>query len=243
MNTLTRKQREMKEREARILAVSRPMLVEQGYHGLNMDRVAEALEYSKGTIYNHFSCKEEIIIALAIDTMERRTKLFQRAAGFHGQSRERLSAIGRAAEIFVRLFPDHFTVEQIIRASSIWEKTSEKRRSVMQACEQRCVGIVAGIVRDAVAQGDLALPDQFSPEQLVFGLWSMTYGAHTIITTSQSLDELGVLDPFETLHQDIHRMLDGFRWRPLLADHDYESVDERITNEVFRDEFSALGMV
>ncbi len=35
------------------------MIVRDGYHGLSMDRIAEALEYSKGTIYQHFSCKKK----------------------------------------------------------------------------------------------------------------------------------------------------------------------------------------
>ena len=50
-------------------------MIEHGSHGLGMDRVAELLQYSKGTIYNHFSCKEEIIIALAIQTTEKRTRM------------------------------------------------------------------------------------------------------------------------------------------------------------------------
>lgn len=75
------------------------MLVDDGYHGLNKFRIAKSLQYSKGTIYSHFSCKEEIIIALAIQTREERTDgLFRRAAAFHGRSRERMPAIGVAAE-------------------------------------------------------------------------------------------------------------------------------------------------
>ncbi len=196
MSTQTRKQREIQEREERILEVSRPLLIEQGYHGLSMDRVAESLQYSKGTIYNHFSCKEEIIIALAIQTTEKRAGLFERAAAFQGSSRERVHAIGAAATLFVQLFPDHFKLETIIRSASIWEKTSEKRRAVMRSCESRCTGVVAGVVRDAVAQGDLALPNELAPEDLVFGLWSISYGAFSIITTSDQLVDLGIREPF-----------------------------------------------
>ena len=126
MNTQSRKQREIQEREERILEVSRPLLIEQGYHGLSMDRVAESLQYSKGTIYNHFGCKEEIIIALAVQTTEKRRGLFERAAAFRGGSRGRIHAIGMAAELFVRLYPDHFKLEHIVRSASVWEKTSEK---------------------------------------------------------------------------------------------------------------------
>ena len=40
------------------------MLLERGYLGLTMDRIAKATEYSKGTIYHHFSSKEVLLEAL-----------------------------------------------------------------------------------------------------------------------------------------------------------------------------------
>ncbi len=236
MNTATRKQRERQQREAQILEVSRPMLLREGYHGLNMDRVAEALQYSKGTIYNHFSCKEEIIIALAIQTMQKRTALFERAAAFRGRARERMNAIGMAAELFVRLYPEHFRVESIIRNASMWEKTSENRRIVMRQCESHCVGIVGGLVRDAIAQGDLELPPDFPPGDLVFGIWSLAYGAFSILTTSDQLPELGISDPYLAVRKNIMVMLDGYGWQPLSSDHNYEAIQQRIAQEVFPDE-------
>ena len=125
MEKLTRKERQRLEREQRILEVASQLLLERGYLGLTMDRIAREIEYSKGTIYQHFSCKEEIILALALQTMEKRKELFQRASSFRGRSRERLQAIGVAAELFVRLYSDHFKVEQIIRSDSIWRSTGE----------------------------------------------------------------------------------------------------------------------
>jgi AcrR family transcriptional regulator len=217
------------------------MLVRQGYHGLNMDRIAETLEYSKGTIYNHFSCKEEIIIALAIQTMEKRTEMFQRGAAFRGGSRERLLAIGTAAELFVRIFPDHFKLEHLIRSASIWEKTTEKRRDVMRAWETRCISIVGGVVRDAIAQGDLELPPSVSPEDVVFGMWSLSYGAFSIIATSDQLVQLGISDPYVAYRMNITRMTDGYGWRPLSTEYDYDQTRERIKNEVFKDEFRSLA--
>ena len=93
MTTLTPKQREIQERETKILEVARPIVVREGYHGLNMDRIAEKISYSKGTIYNHFSCKEEIIIALAVQNVAKRIELFRQAAQFKGRPRYRMRAI------------------------------------------------------------------------------------------------------------------------------------------------------
>ncbi len=236
MTTLTRKQREVQDREARILEVARGMLIEQGYHGLSMDRIAEALEYSKGTMYQHFSCKEEIILALANASLTDRLVLFRKAASFPGRPRERIAAVGVAVELFVRLYPHHFKLEQVLRLSSVWEKTSAERRQFMHHCESQCVGCVSGIVRDAIAQGDLVLPDGVTPEQLVFGLWSMSFGAQTILNSSVSLMDIGIGDPHRALALNQGRLLDGYNWRPLSTDQDYEALSIRIAGEYFQKE-------
>ena len=241
VDTKTRKEREIAEREQRILMIAREQIIADGYLGMNMDRIAKALEYSKGTIYNHFSCKEEIVIALAVETMEKRVELFRKAAQFTGPSRERMAAIGVAAGLFVELFRDHFTFEQILRIDSVWEKTTEKRRNVIRGCEEKCMGVVGGIVRDAVASREISMPDGVTPEDLVFGLWAMTLGTYAITTTSDSLTALGVKDPQGTMNHHIDLILDGYHWQPLSSEHASAEVRDRVKKEVFADEFRALA--
>ncbi|MEW4455629.1 TetR/AcrR family transcriptional regulator [Bremerella sp. JC817] len=240
MNPLSRKQREILEREAQILSVAREMLQRDGYLGLSMDRIAEAVEYGKGTVYRHFPNKEDIILALAVETQKKRTALFQRASLFKGKSRERLTAIAVACELFVRLYPSHFHVEQVVRLSSIWEKTSEKRQNIMHTCEQACMGIVAGIVRDAIAQGDVTLPGEMTPEDMVFGMWAINFGSFTLMSTSNSLSEIGIVNPPLAIRNCLNHMLDGFGWQALSTDHDYEAVFHKALTETFADEYQQL---
>ncbi|MBL4608093.1 MAG: helix-turn-helix transcriptional regulator [Pseudomonadales bacterium] len=44
--------------------------MKSGYRSLTMARIAELTEYSKVTIYQHFSCKEEIVQRLAAKSTE-----------------------------------------------------------------------------------------------------------------------------------------------------------------------------
>lgn len=236
METLTPKKLQIREREARILQVARPIVVKEGYHGLNMDRIAEAVNYSKGTIYNHFSCKEEIIIALAIENMDKRIELFRKAAQFRACSRHRMMAIGEAAEVFVRKFADYFQFEQILRLDSVREKTSEKRQAVIQTCEMQCMSVVAGVVRDAIANGDLEISEPMSPENMVFGMWSLSSGAFSIILSSQSLPSIGVNDPFKTVRTHTAALMDGYGWKPLSTEFDASKVLTRIRSEVLSNE-------
>lgn len=242
MGTQTRKQREIADRERLILDVAAGILVERGYLGLTMDRIAAATEYSKGTVYQHFPNKEEILAALAIESAVRRVALFEKAATFPGRARERLCAVGLAAELFVALHPLHFQCEGIIKASSIREKTSEKRIQKLESCEYGCMNVVLGLVRDAVAQGDLEYEDPLTPQTVVLGLWSMETGFHHTLGSEPAVlrEKLGFDDPQQALFTAYNRFLDGFGWQPLSKDWDYEATLERVRREVFADELRRL---
>jgi AcrR family transcriptional regulator len=236
MNQLSPKKQEIQIRSKRILEVARPILIQHGYHGLNMERIAAEVEYSKGTIYNHFANKEEVIVALAIETNTKRVELFKRASQFKGRSRFRMLAIGQAAEKFVHDCPDFFNLEQILQLPSVRQKISEKSHFEINNCEAVCMNVVAGVVRDAIAAEDLVLPDTFSPEQLVFGLWSLTSGGFAIAARSGSLPHLGLDQPFALVHHHTSALLDGFNWHPHSSEYDMQNMIRRVCEEVLGDE-------
>jgi AcrR family transcriptional regulator len=238
--TLSRKQREVQGREGRILEVARSMIIQDGYHGLSMDRIAEALEYSKGTIYQHFSCKEEILMALVNQSMDRRLDLFRRAAAFRGGSRERITAIGAACELFFQLYPDDLHIEHTIRITSIKEKASDQRRLCLESCEARCSEVVRGVVLDAVAAGDWHPTDDFGVDDLTFGLWSLNFGGYSIAATSPSLSNLGIHQPRLAIRGSCIRLLNGTGWKPITTERELAPLLERIRLEVFPAEFAQI---
>jgi len=240
MGTLSRKQREIKEREALILDVATRMLVENGYLELSMDRIAEQIEYSKGTVYQHFSSKEDLVSAIVARTMETRADMFSRAAVYPGRARERMLGIGLASRLFIQLYPYHFKAEQVVRIDSIMGKAGENRRRRIEGCERRCIQIVCGIIRDAIEQGDLTLPDELTPEALTFSLWSMHFGGYALMD-SDPLQELGIDDPPYALYRSIMALLDGLGFAPLTSAWDYEATQEKIRREVFASECSRLN--
>ncbi len=236
MIQLTPKQEEIKLREQRILDVARSVLIQHGYHGLSMERIAAKVEYSKGTIYNHFANKEEIIVALAIETVGRRLEMFKQAAQFRGASRFRMLAIGQAAEKFVRDYADFFTLEQILQLPSVRQKISQQRQHEINSIEVRCMDIVAGIVRDAVAAEDLVLGPDVTPEKLVFGIWSLTSGGFAIAARSGTLPHLGLDNPFELVHHHTAALMDGFGWAPKSSEYDSNKLNQKIHCEVLSNE-------
>ena len=235
----TRKQREIRAREASILRIARQQLADGGYLGLNMDRIAAQIEYSKGTIYQHFRNKEEILLALVNEALDTRLQMFRTAAAFDASGRVRLATVGASAEAFVEHFPDYFKVEQLVRAESIWEKTSQERRELMQTCERNCMSTVVRIVHDAVDDGELVLDTLTKPEEVVFGMWSIYLGTQIISHSSDALAEIGIESPASSLRKNQNRMLDGYSWRPLSSDFDYFAHMDRVKAQHFRhDQFA-----
>ena len=216
MATTLRKQREVRERELHLMEVARKMLIAHGYAGLSMDRLAEATEYSKGTIYQHFSTKEDLVMALASQSMEQRTGLFDRVARFNGRPRERMNGIGIADELFARLYPYSFRSELIIKMAGLDERATPERRELMTAHENRCMSQIYGFVEDAIKVGDL--DPSTSVSKVIFAIVTMAIGTHTITSSFTSLmTQTGIVNPFSALRENIHVLLDasaGNRSRP-----------------------------
>ncbi len=234
MPTLTPKQQEIQQRKDAVLQLARKIFRERGYLGLNMDRIAAELGVAKGTVYQHFKNKEEVVLAMAVETLNRRLAMFDRASVFKGRSRERMAAIGSAAELFVKWFPDHFELEKVLACNSIIEKTREILQHLKTTVELRCINLVGGIVRDGVANGDLVLIDT-TPDEVVFGLWSTTYGGYSIADQIETLRQMGISDGFQLVRNACNRLLDGYRWKPLSTEHDFNSVYDRVQQEIFND--------
>ena len=138
VHELSPKQREIREREEHILEIARQMFFEEGYYNLTMGKIAKRIHCAKGTVYLHFPCKEDIIVALAERAHERRYVMLQRAMAFRGSSRERLLAFSLAGEYYARLHPgDMLLMKTITR--SFREKVSAERGKRFEELEQRII--------------------------------------------------------------------------------------------------------
>ena len=240
MSVQTRKQRELREREDLFLSVARSLLLERGFHGLTMDRIAEETEYSKGTIYLHFGCKEELIVELGKRSRKQRLDFIARGAAFDGRPRERALATGIAVEVHARLFPDDVRIWEIMNAESIIEKVPANRQADLKASDIAVIEIFVQLVQEAVDCGDLHLRPGDSPQEITFGLWAVTDGGLAAILGGAMLNHLSLEDPYATLLKNCNVLADGYGWRPLSTEWDYRATLERIRREVFPEE-SALA--
>ena len=213
----------IQEREARILELALSAVEREGVAAISMEAIAAELEITRGTVYNHFRNKEDILLALAIQAAEQRLSIFEHTVMMRGNPRQRMAAIGIACEYFADRFPGLLRIEYQIRHDMVWEKTSTERQDILKQCESRSMQTVTGVVRDGVASGDLRVQDPKLVEGIVFGLWSLVHGGMLLELTSPSLSALGIRDSRLAIRAGCNALLDGFGWRPLFDPTDYEN--------------------
>ena len=235
MPAQTRKQREMLEREELILSAAQTILHQHGYNHLTMDRVAETVEYSKGTIYNHFSSKEDLVCSLSCRCIINLIDVFERSYNFEGSTRERYSAIGIGYSVYHQLHPMDSQNIQIVKNHAVREKISEEKLVEIDSLEQRATKIAQSIVQEAIDCGDLDKKNQEHISTIVFGLWSMHYGALLLDQSDIPLHKLGFSPVVKMLWRNTNIYLDGYQWQPLSTSTDSKKLFEKISSALFDD--------
>lgn len=70
---LSRRERKHAEIRARILAVALRLFGEKGLEAVTVEEIAEAADIGKGTVYNYFATKEDIVVAFMVE-MEKKVQ-------------------------------------------------------------------------------------------------------------------------------------------------------------------------
>jgi AcrR family transcriptional regulator len=224
-----RREREFQQRDDAILELARRILVAEGFEGVSIGRIADELDYSRGTIYLHYTCKEEIILAVGIRAQETRVTLMDRVVRMPGRPRERFVAAGEVVRV---VSPRYTRGEMLIYLDSIREKVREEFCERMFAYEGALFTKVTGIVTEAIGAGDLVLPAGLGVQDFTYVHWANIYGAMCISNSGAPLRELGVGDSSRALKAFGRTYLDALGWRPLSTEFDYRQTMRRIYEDV-----------
>ena len=227
---MSRKQREIRQRKELILDTAQRMLHEHGYKYLTMDRIAEQVEYSKGTIYNHFASKEDLVCSLSCRCLRNLIDLFQHAHDMQGSTRERYSAIGIAYSMYTKANPLDSQNIQTVKNNAVREKVSAAKLEEMESLEERISQISRSIVQQAIECGDLDKKYQHKVSTIVFGCWSMHYGALLLDHSDIPLEDLGFSPVVQMLWDNANTYLDGYQWQPLSNTFDTQALFKKISS-------------
>jgi AcrR family transcriptional regulator len=229
---LSRREREERQRIQNILSTALQLLLDRGFSEFSMQKLAVATDYSRAALYKYFPCKEEVVIALTIESLRRRVQLYRMIPTFDARPRERIVAMG---EVSVILYPELFNIELLAFTNTFSERTTQARRRQVHDLEIVGYELGAEIVSDAVECGDLELPAGMTAGQLFFGHVMQLNGIFGVLLASgaELAKTLGIEEPPRAARRFGGRLMDGFNWRPLSTEWDYRTTMRRIYEELF----------
>ncbi|EIJ42916.1 transcriptional regulator [Beggiatoa alba B18LD] len=239
MTKLTRKQRELLQREELILETASRLMQTHGYLGLTMDKIAEAIEYSKGTIYQHFTCKEEVLATLCVRTHSSMLDMFERVVKYPAPTRVRMSGLMLAYTLHVYLHPLEFHNFQVIKTTSFKDKLSPEKKQALLESELKTLDTVSSVPREAITNGDVILDPRLTPEELTFSFWAMSYGGLLILSSDFPFDHMKIRPHF-VLQNTFLMYLDNMNWKPLSSEWDYAKSQREILENLFTEELKCL---
>lgn len=167
MTIADRKHREKHEMRQLILDAARTIFLEKGFQLTSIRTIAEAIEYSPGTIYLYFKDKNEIFHALHEEGFNRMLTKMQPLQHV-SEPFERLKAMGRVYMDFALNNKDFYDLMFIMNAPIEWEKDMPNWKM-----GDNTLNYLKAVLRDCQATGRFK---GFDVEYLSFTIWSSLHG-------------------------------------------------------------------
>ena len=231
----------LRAREEVIMEAAQKLINKIGAASLTMDKVVAEVPYSKGTVYNHFSGKEDLLIALCNECMRTLVSMFKRAISIEACSRDRMLGVGFAYMLYAYLYPDKFMLVITAKTPSVSEKASPVRRDEHLVLESELLELAAGTIHQAISHGDLNMPAEMSIEQVTFAFWSSAFG--TISLLSEKVERCGTRSEMlleQAIVQNSNLLFDGLGWQPLTDPERTAAIIQHLKEQVFTEEMALI---
>ena len=132
MGVAERKEREKKALKERIVKTASKMFVEHGFEKTSIRKIAEAIDYSPGTIYLYFKDKNELFYEIHARAFKLFLSEFEKVAKIKNPV-ERLEKLGEAYVDFGLNNPEYYDAMFIMRAPMDTIHTEENWELGMQS--------------------------------------------------------------------------------------------------------------
>jgi AcrR family transcriptional regulator len=167
-----RREREREDVRRRILDAARDQFARHGYERVTMRAIAESIEYSATTIYNHFRDKDDLLDNLCEEDF-RRLLGAMRPDSLPVDPVDRIQQLGRAYAAFGLGHPNHYRF--MFMTGGRFENGHELSES-----GKRSYGLLRDAVREGLERGLLRGRDADTVAQV---LWSSIHGAVALLIT------------------------------------------------------------
>ncbi len=225
-------------REEEILDKALEIISKNSIVSLTMDKLVANVNYSKGTVYKHFSSKEDVLAGLCNRNMRSVMELFGRAAEIEGSAREKMTAIGFAYMVSVLLSPQHFTLVMNAK-TELFDAASIKRQEEHEEIDGKLLNVICGIIASAVSNSELTLNSPEDIQKISFSLWSMAFGTIGLLLNGEKACSTTtglMLEDRVIANGNI--VMDGWNWSQ--SNRDQAEFIRLLKSDIFAAELDAL---
>jgi AcrR family transcriptional regulator len=172
MGIVERREREREEVRRKILDAAHELFAREGYDRVTMRRIADAIEYSPTTIYNHFEDKDDLVQSLCDGDFARLLGALQ-AEPAPADPVEQIRQLGLAYARFGIDYPNHYRFMFMTPAK--FEHIHE-----LSASGQQAFGLLRSAVERAIESGAFRPGDGDAVAQV---LWASLHGVVALLIT------------------------------------------------------------
>lgn len=214
--------RQRQQREAQLLQLARHIVQHEGFAALTMDRLTALSDVSKGTIYNHFCSKEDVLTALSISALQRLNLLFQLAVRHGRHSRECALALHYCYCLFGESEPALFLCLFSAATPAVLEKASAERLELRLQLEQQLLAQCEQLIQQACQQQVLPSAATALVGNYAYLNWALAFGSNALFAPGQHLGLFQHIGLADVCLQGVNLLFDGMGWQPLSAQQDYQ---------------------
>jgi AcrR family transcriptional regulator len=158
----------------RFLDAATRLINERGYRGASVERIAAALDVTKGSFYHHLDAKDDLVLACFHHSMATIATAQQAALTIDGDHRRRLAA-ALAPLVAVQLGDG----TPLLRSTALIALPKDLRREVLDRTN-RLARRFAGMIIDGISEGSIAAIDPLVAGQVLLAALNVAYECRDI---------------------------------------------------------------
>ena len=231
------------EEQVRILDAAIKCILDSSVTSFTMAKVASKAELSMGSVYKHFQCKEDIVMALAHQSFSHISSIFERVFSLALTTPEKVIAICLLSPQKLQCFPFANELESFATNDAVIRKASPRWTQQMIEAGAHCEAtfkarLSSGITADEFSE--VVDVDEFIEEITVSG-WAMNVGYEQVLRVHQSSQIIEVkssilatLDLTDKLIRSMVRLINSYPWRTPLTQQALSRIVSLLTELHFR---------
>lgn len=185
-----------------LLDACRKLLLEKGYRGCSLRKIAAEAGVTATSIYLHFENKDDLIHSVMDQSIEELNDRLERVARGPGEAVQKLENLAREYVNFALEHPREYQVIYRVNSDEMARYPREKFRKA-----RRGYRIVGEVIEQGVAEGSV---EESRPVLAAYVLWAQLHGVLSVMF-SRRLDSRIERELF--IEEAVERILQGYRLR------------------------------